>query len=128
MALGTLGDFVFEASSELVRTFRDASHTAAGRWAVHEIIGQRPVPEFGGPSLRRMSLSVTLDAAFGVSPETEADALRDACEAGTVLPLLLGGEPQGDWVLLEVSETWRRVGADGAIGAIDLGLSLQEYA
>lgn len=127
MALGTLGDVVFEASSERVRTFSDASHTTTARWAVHEVITRAPVPEFGGRSLRKLTLGIRLDADLGVAPETEAAALRTACEAGDVLPLMLGGEPRGDWSLLEVAEVWRRVAPGGMIGAIDLTLSLQEY-
>ena len=127
MALGTLGDVVFEASSERVRTFGDAQHTASARWSVHDVIAQAPVPEFAGRSLRKLTLAVRLDSALGVEPEAEAEDLRDACEAGTVLPLLLGDEPRGDWVLLEISEVWRRVAPDGTIGAIDLTLGLQEY-
>lgn len=127
MALGTLGSVVFEASSERVRTFTEATHTTSARWDVHEIIGAAPVAEFGGRALRKLSLAIRLDRDFGVDPEAEAEEIRDACEAGTVLPLLLGGEPRGDWVLLEVAESWRRVAPDGSVGAIDLSLSLQEY-
>jgi len=127
MAIATLGDLVFEASSELVRTFADASLTTSARWTAHEVIGQRPVQEFGGPALRSLSLSLRLDSGLGVDPEAEAKALRQAVEDGTVLPLILGGEPSGDWVATSMAESWRHIGADGRIGAIDVALSLQEY-
>jgi len=127
VAVGTLGDVVFEASSERVRTFSEAQHTTAARWVVHEVITRAPVAEFGGRSLRKLTLGIRLDSDLGVVPDAEADALRTACEAGDVLPLMLGGEPRGDWTLLEVAEQWRRVAPGGTIGAIDLTLSLQEY-
>jgi len=126
--LATLGDIVFEASSELVRTFSDAQHTTSGRWTAHEVIGQKPAQEFGGPALRTLSLAIRLDSALGVDPEAEAAILRTAVEEGEVLPLLLGGEVCGDWIAKEMSEAWRNIGADGQIGVIDVNLALEEYA
>ena len=126
--LATLGPVVFVASTGLVRTFGDAAHKTAARWATHAVIAQKPVQEFGGPELRTLSLTIRLDAALGVDPETEADALRTSVETGEVLPLLLGGETRGDWVCKELGETWRQVTAAGEVRVIDLSLSLEEYA
>lgn len=126
--LATLGEVVFEASGELVRTFDDARHKTAARWSAHEVIGQKPIQEFGGPALRTLSLSIRLDASLGVDPEAEATVLRDATETGTVLPLLLGGVVCGDWVCKEASEAWRDVTREGVIRVIILDLSLEEYA
>ncbi len=126
--LASLGSVVFEVRSDLVRTFRDATHTTSARWTAHEVIAQKPKQEFGGPGLRKLSLAITLDSQHGTDPETEAATLRTSCETGEVLPLVLGEEPHGSWVLAELVETWRRVAANGSIGAIDLTLSLEEYA
>lgn len=125
--LATLGSVVFEASSELVRTFGYASHRTSARWAAHEVIGQAPAQEFLGRGLRTLSLAIRLDSNLGVDPEAEAISLRDAAEAGEVLPLMLGGVASGDWVIRESAETWRQIGADGRIGVIDVALSLEEY-
>jgi hypothetical protein len=127
MAVGTLGSVVFEASSDLVRTFRDASHKTSARWQQHEVIGQKQKQEFGGPNLRTLSLAIRLDVNLGVDPEEEAKALRESVETGEVLAFMLGGEPRGDWIVKELDEAWRNVGADGQIGIIDLSLSLEEY-
>jgi phage protein U len=126
--IGSLGDVVFTASSELVRTFADLAHKTAGRWTAHEVIGQKPAQEFGGAALRTLSLSIRLDVDLGVDPETEAAALRTSVETGEVLALLLDGEPRGDWVCKELGETWRHVDANGRARVIDLSLALEEYA
>ena len=126
--LATLGSIVFVASADLVRTFADAQHTTSGRWTAHEVIGQKPAQEFGGPELRKLSLSIRLDVALGVDPETEVEALRDAVETGEVLPFMLGGEPHGNWICKEAAESWRNIGQNGGIGVIAVDLSLEEYA
>lgn len=125
--IGSLGDVVFIASTDLVRTFADAAHKTSARWATHEVIGQVPVQEFLGRGLRTLSLSIRLDISLGVDPETEADALRTAVESGEVMALLLDGQPRGDWVCKELGEAWRQVDGAGRAGVIDLTLTLEEY-
>ncbi len=126
--LATLGSVVFEASSDLIRTFQDAQHTTSARWSAHEIIQQKPKQEFGGPGLRTMTFAIRLDAALGVDPLAEAKVLRTATETGEVLPLMLAGEPEGDWIVKELAESWRHVSSAGLIRIIDLSISLEEYA
>lgn len=125
--LATLGSIVFEASSELVRTFADAQHTTSARWTAHEVIGRKPVQEFIGPALRSLSLSIRLDAGLGLDPEAEAASLRESVETGEVLPFVLGGEPHGDWIATEMGESWRNVTSEGIVRTIEVQLSLEEY-
>lgn len=127
MPLATLGDIVFEASAELIRTFSDAVHKTSARWTAHEVIGAKPVQEYIGPGLRTLGILIRLDAGLGLVPETEAAALRAAVEDGEVLSLVLGGEPRGDWVATEMREAWRQVTASGVVRVIDVDLSLEEY-
>jgi len=128
MALGTLGTVVFEASSELIRTFSDLTQTTSSRWASHEVIGQKPKQEHLGPALRTMRLSMSLRVEHGVDPETETAALRASTEDGEVLSLVLGGVPRGQWVITDLREAPRHISAGGVARTIDLELSLEEYA
>ena len=64
--IGSLGDVVFTSSTDLVRTFADAAHKTSGRWTAHEVIGQKPAQEFGGPGLRTLSLSIRLDVGLEI--------------------------------------------------------------
>ena len=115
--LATLGDTVFEASAALVRTFDGATMTTSARWVAHEVIGQKPLQEFNGPSLRTMSFGIRLDAALGVDPE-----------AGEVLPFMVGGVDRGSWIVKTMTEVWRRVSGSGVVQLIAVDLSLEEYA
>jgi len=126
--LATLGDTVFEASAALVRTFDGATMTTSARWVAHEVIGQKPLQEFNGPSLRTMSFGIRLDAALGVDPEAEAEVLRRATEAGEVLPFMVGGVDRGSWIVKTMTEVWRRVSGSGVVQLIAVDLSLEEYA
>jgi len=125
--LATLGSIVFEASSDLVRTFQDAAQKTSARWEAHEVIGRKPVQEFVGPALRTLSFSIRLDAGLGVDPDGEAATLRDSVESGDVLSFVLGGRPVGDWVIKEMGETWRNITADGRVQVILVELNLEEY-
>jgi len=127
MALATLGDVVFEASSDLVRTFSGLTLSTSGRWEAHEIIGRKPRQEFVGPALRTMRFSMRLSADLGVVPETEAAALRQSVEDGEVLSFILGGQPRGDWVITELREAHRHISGAGVVRTIDLEVSLEEY-
>ena len=126
-ALGTLGDLVFEVSSNRVRTYDGATLNSSARWEEHDVIGSKPRLEFIGPGLRQMTLTVRLDAQHGTAPEAEAEALRQAVETGERRPLLIGGVPRGYWVVQEISESWRHIGPNGAAAVIELDLTLKEY-
>ena len=49
MSIGSLGNVVFEVSSEKVKTLRDMQRQGSARFATHEIIGKKPLREFLGP-------------------------------------------------------------------------------
>lgn len=127
MAIGTLGNVVFEVSSELVRTFSDMTETVSARWTAHEVIGQKPRQEYIGPALRTRRFAMTLRSDLGLDPVTESAALEASAEDGEVLALVIGGRPLGDWVITELRRNERHIAADGTIRTIDLQLSLEEY-
>lgn len=126
--IGSLGDTVFEASADLVRTLSPGtSRSGASRWATHDVHLRTPVSEFLGPGLEQVQFTIRLDAALGVEPKEEIDRLREARSAGEVLPFILGDELVMDCVVTDLTETWRRIDPSGRISVADLSVSLQEY-
>lgn len=125
--IGSLGDTVFEASPERVRTIGGASRSGGSRWSTHDVHLRKPVSEFGGPGLESVSLQVRLDEAHGVDPAEEVDRLREARDAGEVLPFVLGGAVVGDFVVTDLSEQWRRILPSGRVAVVELEITLQEY-
>ena len=127
--IGSLGGVVFEASSERVRTFRDLSMQRGANYAEHEVHGSKALLEFTGLALSTVSMKVRLDAALGVDPLEELDALRGILERHMAAPLILDGVPQGDglWVVTSLQEEHEVVDARGAPVAVEVSLSLKEY-
>jgi hypothetical protein len=127
--IGSFGDVIFEVSTRRVRTFDNFARGGSGRWAEHEIINQKPVPEFTGPGLEEISFSVRLDANMGVNPESELKKLREMRDTGKVADLIIGGEPISEsmWVLESLREQHKVFSGNGRIIIATAELSLKEY-
>ena len=129
MALGSLGDITFEVSSEKIRTFRDLQIQRKANYAEHAIHGKKGLLEFTGFSAATGSLNIRLDAALGVTPQEEFDALLEAFNEHQAVPLILDGEPIGDglWVIESVNETFEIVNNQGTPIVLEVSLNLKEY-
>lgn len=129
MLVGYLGDIPFIVSREYVRTFSDYSRESAGRWAKHDIIGDKPVLEFIGPDIEKISFKMQLRADNGLNPRKELENLRQLRDNGTPIPLIIGGRPVTDnlWVVESLCEEVTFWTAGGAIQSVNVDVSLQEY-
>ena len=129
MALGSLGDITFEVSSEKIRTFRDLQIQRKANYTEHAIHGKKGLLEFTGFSAATGSLNIRLDAALGVTPQEEFDALLEAFNEHQAVPLILDGEPIGDglWVIESVNETFEIVNNQGTPIVLEVSLNLKEY-
>ncbi len=131
MSFATLGDgdtqVIFEVNADKIRTWTDMRRSGEGRWAEHDVFAGKPVAEFIGPGLDTLTLSVRLDAARGVMPLDEVKNLRLLRDNGAVLPLIVGDELVGDFVLKGLSEDERRFDPKGALLLAVVELTLREY-
>lgn len=127
--IGSLGDIVFEVSTDKVRTFDNLKRKGSGRWAVHDVVGKKPVREFIGQGAESISFSMQLSTALGVTPRDEIDKLRELRDKGTAVEFVLNGSSVGDnlWVVEDLSEDWRRLDNTGQLIYAELSVSLQEY-
>ncbi len=64
--IGTFGDVTFEVSSDKVRTFSDMKRSGSSRLASHDLIGRKPLLEFGGPGLETLTFNMALSAFLGL--------------------------------------------------------------
>ena len=126
--IGTLGPVVFEASSDLVRTFSDLSRSGQADWQEHKRIGRKGLLEFAGPGLEEISFSMRFDVFLGLNPRKEIDGLRELRDTGEVCTLILAGQPLGDFALTSLSESWGRVDHRGNLLMAEVQVSLKEYA
>lgn len=131
MKIGNLGNLiVFEVSNKKILTFNGMTQTVSGRWATHDVIGNKPVSEFLGPGQKKISLSIYLSANHGVKPRKTIEAIEKAIGKGTPLTFVLGGKKVGNyqWIITDMSETWDNVILDGALVSAKLTINLAEYA
>ena len=87
--IGTLGDVVFETSSEKIRTFDNMKRDGSARWTAHEVMSNKPVLEFIGPDIEQISFSMRLDVALGINPTAELETLREVRDKGEAVKLIL---------------------------------------
>lgn len=128
--IGNLGNLiVFEVNSSKVLTFDGLTQTVKGRWAVHNPIKRKPYPEFLGPDQRSMTFSIFLSVMHGVKPRQTIEKIEDAIENGTPYSLVIGGKKVGrnQWVITDMSETWKEIIQDGCLVSAHLSINIAEY-
>lgn len=131
--IGIMGSVMFEVSGGggllgvRAFTYRDLQRQRAAKYATHEVFGGKPLLEFTGLDSDSFTLKLRLDAAMGVDPASKIDEIIGMMEAGLSVPVTLGGEPQGLYVVESVSEAWDVVENKGKIVAATLTVHLKEY-
>lgn len=102
--MGALGSLPFVCAFGKVLTYNDVSRDLSVRWAQHDVIGQKPVLEYVGDDLARVSLTIRFDSNLGVPPLIGLNHLQRMLENKEVKTLVLGGEYLGRFVIESVSE------------------------
>lgn len=130
MQVGSMGDIPFVVTYGKIRTFSDYGRSGSGRWAKHDLIGRKPVMEFLGPDVEKVSMKIQLRTDHGINPESELVRLRKMRDTGAVFPFILGGAPVSDnyWLLEDIGENvsyWR---AGGKILSVSVDITLTEYS
>lgn len=126
--IGSFGDVVFEASSNKVLTPSGISRDTSSRWTNHEVIAKKPISEFVGPGLDTMSMTIILDAGFGVDPKAVMDKLLDYCRKGEAYTLIIGTAVGVDkWVITQVSQMWDIVDKNGKVVNGKVDVTFTEY-
>ena len=129
MTIGTLGrKIVFEVSDETALILQEMTRETSGRWAIHEAMGAKP--EFLGPGLQTVNLTIYLSAGLGVRPRSVLEAVEGMVEAGTAEYLVIGNRPVGKnpFRLTGSSETWSTIFSRGELVKAALSITLEEYA
>lgn len=130
MLVGFMADIPFVVSSQYIYTFDDYGRESGGRWAQHDIIGQKPVLEFIGPDVEKISFTMQLRTDQGISPAKQIKKLRKLRDTGASFPLVIGGKLITDnlWVIESLDESvtfWSKL---GGILSAKVNVTLKEYA
>lgn len=127
--IGSFGDVVFIASANTIRTFSEFTRSSAGRWAKHEILGQKPKSQRVGPGLDTISFTMWFDAAYGLNPRKELDQLVIMERDGIAASLTVGGKGVGVdlWVITSLEQSWEQIDGKGNLLFATAKLMLEEY-
>lgn len=124
MSVFELGDIVFEGSYQP----NALSITSEANYAEVSRLGGKPILQRFGSKLDELSLSIRLHSQL-VKPETALQALNDARDQGTVMPLITGaGDFLGSFLIVRTSRTSIQHAGDGSIMAVDVDITLKERA
>lgn len=112
-----------------VLTFDGYKRSGGGRWATHEIIGQKPVLEFVGAGLEEVSFSMLLHAGLGISPNDELRKLRQMRDEGVVCLLVVGEQQvtENKLVLQKLDEDHRVFDGSGQVLSAAVNVNFVEY-
>lgn len=128
MQVGSLGDTIFEVSSQRVLTPQSFGMSREARFEEHQPQGTWPRPEYMAPGLAVCSIAISLRRDLGCDPFEEAEKLEEKLVRGEVMRLIIAGKNLGKWTLRKIDQNWRNVlkNAPGPM-AITLNLELKEY-
>lgn len=127
--IGSLGPIVFNTSSTKKQTFEGLNRENSNRIATHENLNNKPILEFIGPGLDKVTLNLTWSIEHNLNPDVELQKLRDIRDKGEVVSFILGNKPYGSgkYLLENIGEEQKRIDNKGNIFSITFSLILNEY-
>lgn len=126
--IGSLGELPFICSRKKVLTFSDLSIEHAARWAKHDVLTEKPMLEYIGPDLTKISLSIRFDISLGVPPLVGLKRLKKMLDNRKYKTLIIGGEHLGRYVIESISEVRKFHTGKGVCTVATATVSLMEWA
>jgi phage protein U len=120
---------IFEVSDEKVLTFSDFTRNTGVRFATNDVLLRKPVSQYVGPSLEKVSFKIILRAKFGVNPKVEFDKLIKLQHDGTTLTVMLGSSLLGahKWRIVDLGIPYENIDNKGICISSTVSISLEEY-
>ncbi len=127
MSVGHWGDLPFEVRADKVQTFLNAKRESEARWAKLDVYNAKPVRQFIGPDLERITLTITLDASLGVDVDAVSKYLREQRDIGAVHTLFFGDDVVFKCTVNGLAEDQRRFNKKGQLIFCVLDVTFEEY-
>ena len=129
MVVGCLGDIPFEASSEAVRTIKNAIWSGSARYSTHSRHLNNALTEFTGLDPDAFSFDMQLSAFLGVNPNKAINKLWEYERTGKAVSLVLGTKAYGKyrWSVLNHKPKLEQYDGDGDLASCTVTVKLQEY-
>ena len=103
-AIGLFGNVPFVSSGLVVHTFKGLSIKDSEKYATHEVIGQKPVLEWVGTSLREVELKIQLVKALGAPVQTSIKKFKKMMEEGRAMSLIVGTDVMGKFIIESITQ------------------------
>ena len=126
--LGVFGEMPFVCAYDKVFTFNDLSRSRSVRWAKHDVIGAKPVLEYVGSELDKVSLKIRFDTSLNMPPAVGLLMLKKLTDDHEAKALVIGGEYVGRFVIESVTETRRHHTGAGVCIVAEAAIELTEVA
>ena len=124
--VGSLGDLVFEVSTNKVLTFTDATKSVSARHQKHDIHLNSPILEFIGEDLTEFKINVSFDKKFGINPQSQVEQLEKYVKEGSILNLMIGNVYMGKFAITRVNQSIPLISGKGEILKIAVEINLTE--
>jgi len=126
MQIGSFGTIVFKCSDQEVLTFKGFKRKRSANFVEHAVLDKKAKLQPVGVSLQIVNFTVQLNANF-TNPEARLSEFWDAQESCEPRNLVVGGKNFGKFVIPEIEELRKDLGANGKLINAELQLSLKEY-
>lgn len=129
MYIGYMGSIVFTVAKMYLVTPSEFQRSGQSRWEEHDLILSKPVSQFKGPGLEKLTFKIQLRSDHGATPAYKLRTLRRMRDTGEVFPLIIGGRPvtQNYWRLDSLSEENNYYDSTGKLIQSTANVSLTEY-
>ena len=126
----TLDDvIIFEVSQDKILTIDNFVRSNSVRFAKNDTLLRKPVSQFVGPELDRISFRIILKAQFGVNPQTEFNKLIHLQRDGTTVSIITGSSAHGmfRWRIVNLGMPWEVIDNKGTCISSTVDISFEEY-
>lgn len=120
---------MFEVSGEKILTIDNFVRNNSVRFAKSNVLLRKPVSQYVGPELDRISFNIILKAQFGVNPQAEFNKLIHLQRSGTTVSIITGKSAHGmyRWRISDLGMPWEIMDNKGICISSTVGISFEEY-
>jgi Phage P2 GpU. len=128
---GIFGAIQFGRAHGRIMTFEEIERKYTGRFTTHMVHLRKPLLEWAGNDILKITMKVNLDAAWCGDPLPLLAQWHFFHENALAAPLIVGSKPMGPglslFVITEMSETHKHWLRRGRLIAVELSISFEEY-
>ncbi len=130
MKIGSLGDILFEVSTDKIQTLRNAQYSGSALIQQHQLHLGTALAEFMGDAAQTFTFSIRVSEYLGASPKDVINKICKYTRDGEALKLVIGKYKIGrnKWLINSYQVLFELYNKVGNFTSADITLTLTEYA